>query len=167
VNPAAIARLNRGNQGFLKKGLTWEQKAGSALQGMNCMNDNKVFVDTTILIYAYDVSAGAKHTNAARILRDSLTLLLVVFFQHPVSSISFLCRNRLQTLLEDRQPPFQLLVGDHEGHQHAHHIAVSAADQDDDHIGYLRCADRTRPPACQGYLGITLVGRTSVWIRDK
>jgi predicted nucleic acid-binding protein len=34
------------------------------------MNDNKVFVDTNILIYAYDVSAGAKHTNAARILSD-------------------------------------------------------------------------------------------------
>lgn len=34
------------------------------------MNDNKVFVDTNVLIYAYDVSAGAKHTNAARILSE-------------------------------------------------------------------------------------------------
>ena len=38
--------------------------------GMNCMNDDKFFIDTNILIYAYDASAGEKHANAARIVSE-------------------------------------------------------------------------------------------------
>jgi predicted nucleic acid-binding protein len=34
------------------------------------MNGDKIFVDTNILIYAYDVSAGVKHDTAARILTE-------------------------------------------------------------------------------------------------
>jgi predicted nucleic acid-binding protein len=34
------------------------------------MNDDKIFVDTNILIYAYDVSAGVKHLTASRILSE-------------------------------------------------------------------------------------------------
>jgi predicted nucleic acid-binding protein len=34
------------------------------------MQDGKVFVDTNILVYAYDVSAGPKHESAVAILRD-------------------------------------------------------------------------------------------------
>ncbi|HEY4745211.1 MAG TPA: PIN domain-containing protein [Desulfuromonadaceae bacterium] len=34
------------------------------------MSDGKVFVDTNILIYGYDTSAGSKHTVAAKLLAD-------------------------------------------------------------------------------------------------
>jgi predicted nucleic acid-binding protein len=34
------------------------------------MNGDKIFVDTNILIYAYDVSAGAKHATAVQILTE-------------------------------------------------------------------------------------------------
>jgi predicted nucleic acid-binding protein len=34
------------------------------------MKDNKVFLDTNILIYAYDVSAGEKHRTAGGIVMD-------------------------------------------------------------------------------------------------
>lgn len=34
------------------------------------MRDGKVFVDTNILVYAYDVSAGAKHEEAAAIMGE-------------------------------------------------------------------------------------------------
>ena len=37
---------------------------------MNCMS-GKIFIDTNILIYAYDLDAGAKHVTAASILRDT------------------------------------------------------------------------------------------------
>jgi predicted nucleic acid-binding protein len=34
------------------------------------MNDANVFVDTNILVYAYDASAGAKHDVAMKIMRE-------------------------------------------------------------------------------------------------
>jgi len=34
------------------------------------MHDDKVFVDTNIIVYAYDVSAGEKHEAAVTIMRD-------------------------------------------------------------------------------------------------
>jgi predicted nucleic acid-binding protein len=34
------------------------------------MKDADVFVDTNILVYAYDISAGEKHARAAAIIRD-------------------------------------------------------------------------------------------------
>jgi predicted nucleic acid-binding protein len=36
---------------------------------MNCMK-GKYFVDTSILVYAHDRSAGAKHNNARRLVED-------------------------------------------------------------------------------------------------
>ena len=37
---------------------------------MNYMPDDKVFVDTNIIIYAYDVTAGRKHSTARVIIAD-------------------------------------------------------------------------------------------------
>jgi predicted nucleic acid-binding protein len=34
------------------------------------MKDHKVFVDTNIIVYAYDVSAGEKHKKAVAIMKD-------------------------------------------------------------------------------------------------
>lgn len=34
------------------------------------MTDGKIFIDTNIIIYAYDVTAGKKHSVAAHILHD-------------------------------------------------------------------------------------------------
>jgi predicted nucleic acid-binding protein len=34
------------------------------------MKDHKVFVDTNIVVYAYDVSAGEKHKKAVEIMKD-------------------------------------------------------------------------------------------------
>jgi predicted nucleic acid-binding protein len=34
------------------------------------MKDGKVFVDTNIIVYAYDVSAGEKHHKAVEIMKD-------------------------------------------------------------------------------------------------
>jgi predicted nucleic acid-binding protein len=34
------------------------------------MTDGRVFVDTNIIVYAYDSSAGAKHSRAAEMLKD-------------------------------------------------------------------------------------------------
>jgi len=34
------------------------------------MKDGKVFVDTNILVYAYDLSAGGKHRRAVDLMRD-------------------------------------------------------------------------------------------------
>jgi predicted nucleic acid-binding protein len=34
------------------------------------MKDNKVFVDTNIIVYAYDASAGEKHEKAFRLMED-------------------------------------------------------------------------------------------------
>jgi predicted nucleic acid-binding protein len=34
------------------------------------MKDGKVFVDTNIIVYAYDVSAGEKHRKAVEIMKD-------------------------------------------------------------------------------------------------
>ncbi|MDP2157670.1 MAG: PIN domain-containing protein, partial [Nitrospirota bacterium] len=34
------------------------------------MKDADVFVDTNILVYAYDVSAGEKHARAAEIIKN-------------------------------------------------------------------------------------------------
>lgn len=34
------------------------------------MRDGKVFIDTNILVYAYDLSAGAKHGEAVAIMSD-------------------------------------------------------------------------------------------------
>jgi predicted nucleic acid-binding protein len=42
----------------------------SAFPGMNFMKDAKVFVDTNIVVYAYDVSASGKHVAAADIMKD-------------------------------------------------------------------------------------------------
>ena len=37
---------------------------------MICMPEGKMFIDTNILIYAFDVSAGKKHQVASHILND-------------------------------------------------------------------------------------------------
>lgn len=34
------------------------------------MKDGKVFIDTNILVYAYDISAGEKHIKAVEIMKD-------------------------------------------------------------------------------------------------
>ena len=34
------------------------------------MKDGKVFVDTNIIVYAYDISAGEKHRKAVEIMKD-------------------------------------------------------------------------------------------------
>lgn len=34
------------------------------------MKDSKVFIDTNIIVYAYDISAGEKHTKAVEIMKD-------------------------------------------------------------------------------------------------
>ena len=34
------------------------------------MKDGKVFIDTNIIVYAYDVSAGEKHNKAVAIMKD-------------------------------------------------------------------------------------------------
>lgn len=34
------------------------------------MKDGKVFIDTNILVYAYDISAGEKHLKAVEIMKD-------------------------------------------------------------------------------------------------
>jgi predicted nucleic acid-binding protein len=34
------------------------------------MRDGKVFVDTNVLVYAYDKTAGVKHDGAAKIMRE-------------------------------------------------------------------------------------------------
>lgn len=34
------------------------------------MKDGKVFVDTNVIVYAYDVSAGEKHKKAVEIMKD-------------------------------------------------------------------------------------------------
>ncbi len=36
----------------------------------NCMNGDKVFVDTNVLVYAYDIDAGSKHQIAVNIMKD-------------------------------------------------------------------------------------------------
>lgn len=43
------------------------QKAVLQPQGMNFMKGDKVFLDTNIIIYAYDLSAGEKHKKAKKI----------------------------------------------------------------------------------------------------
>lgn len=37
---------------------------------MNFMRGGRVFVDTNIMVYAYDVSAGAKHETAVSVMRE-------------------------------------------------------------------------------------------------
>lgn len=34
------------------------------------MKDAKVFVDTNVLVYGYDISAGQKHNDAVKLLKD-------------------------------------------------------------------------------------------------
>ena len=46
------------------------QKAILQPQGMNFMEGDKVFLDTNIIIYAYDLSAGEKHKKAKNILLE-------------------------------------------------------------------------------------------------
>ena len=36
----------------------------------NCMSGDKVFVDTNVLVYAYDIDAGQKHQIALDIMKD-------------------------------------------------------------------------------------------------
>lgn len=38
--------------------------------GKNFMTDSRVFVDTNIIVYAYDSSAGAKHSRAVDMMKD-------------------------------------------------------------------------------------------------
>jgi predicted nucleic acid-binding protein len=42
----------------------------SLQQGNHCMKEDKVFLDTNILVYAYDISAGNKHDIARSIVAD-------------------------------------------------------------------------------------------------
>lgn len=46
------------------------QKGISRLQGKSFMKGDKLFLDTNILIYAYDISAGKKHDIAVKIVMD-------------------------------------------------------------------------------------------------
>jgi predicted nucleic acid-binding protein len=50
--------------------LTWEQRGGSQRVETNFMSEDKIFIDTNILIYAYDVTAGKKHQISKNILED-------------------------------------------------------------------------------------------------
>jgi predicted nucleic acid-binding protein len=36
----------------------------------NCMSGNKVFIDTNVLVYAYDIDAGSKHQIALNVMKD-------------------------------------------------------------------------------------------------
>lgn len=47
-----------------------EQKGTSESPGMSSMSDDKVFLDTNIIVYAYDITAGAKHETAKDTLTD-------------------------------------------------------------------------------------------------
>jgi len=47
-----------------------EQKGILQLRGKNFMPDDKVFLDTNIIIYAYDLTAGEKHKIAKKIVLD-------------------------------------------------------------------------------------------------
>jgi len=42
------------------------QKAESPPPGTTSMNENKTFVDTNIIVYAYDTTAGEKHRTAKK-----------------------------------------------------------------------------------------------------
>jgi predicted nucleic acid-binding protein len=33
------------------------------------MRDGKVFIDTNVIVYAYDISAGEKHSKAVEIIK--------------------------------------------------------------------------------------------------
>lgn len=33
------------------------------------MKDGKVFIDTNVIVYAYDISAGEKHSKAVEIMK--------------------------------------------------------------------------------------------------
>ena len=47
-----------------------EQKATLQPEEKSFMQGDKVFVDTNIIIYAYDITAGRKHQIASKILSD-------------------------------------------------------------------------------------------------
>jgi len=47
-----------------------EQRGISQSQEKNSMKGDKVFLDTNILVYAHDVSAGDKHAIALKIMED-------------------------------------------------------------------------------------------------
>ncbi len=40
------------------------------VQGRNCMSANRVFIDTNVLVYAYDIDAGYKRQIASDIMKD-------------------------------------------------------------------------------------------------
>ncbi len=44
--------------------------AACHVQERNCMSVNKVFVDTNIVVYAYDVDSGEKHKISSNILKE-------------------------------------------------------------------------------------------------
>lgn len=56
----------------LTRASTWAQVARSLRQGTNFMKDGRrlEFVDTNILIYAHDISAGLKHVQAVSLYRE-------------------------------------------------------------------------------------------------
>lgn len=47
-----------------------EPAGASLVQGMNYMSEDRVFVDTNVLVYAYDLDAGHKHQIALDIIKD-------------------------------------------------------------------------------------------------
>lgn len=47
-----------------------ERAAACLARARNCMRGDKVFVDTNVLVYAYDKDAGEKHLVAANIMKE-------------------------------------------------------------------------------------------------
>lgn len=40
------------------------------VQERSCMSEDRVFVDTNVLVYAYDIDAGPKHRIALEVMKD-------------------------------------------------------------------------------------------------
>lgn len=55
---------------LMEKGFNLGTKGRLPFQGKTSMKDGKVFVDTNVIVYAYDVSAGEKHNKAMETMKD-------------------------------------------------------------------------------------------------
>ena len=51
-------------------GFLWAPGAVCLVRERSCMNGDKVFTDTNIVVYAYDSAAGRKHQIAATAMKD-------------------------------------------------------------------------------------------------
>jgi predicted nucleic acid-binding protein len=63
-----MLKLGIGKSGFSNPALILAQMAEFRYREMKFMSGDKVFVDTNILVYAYDISAGIRHETAKKLL---------------------------------------------------------------------------------------------------